>query len=135
MTSKQKCTEHAQATLGRLRELTEGCEVVTESGNRGAVIYGGDKYQKWVLIDGERRQVANKYIRKIIGHTPTLGDWLELLGMKYKELGDPIYCLTCDGELSVFDYKERMDKPVGLNFNLATNEPDNWDTLAELLNL
>lgn len=150
MTSKQKCTEHAQATLPRLRELTFGqilslninhIEPYEAKGKLCSVNdwsdYGDyDHYRK----TEERKTIKAAWYRgddhviseftpdnyKIIGHTPTLGDWLELLGEKNIVLLDVV-----DGgktaKLSVGD--------TYVTFELSTNEPDNWDTLAELLNL
>lgn len=168
-TSKQKCIEHAQATLGRLRELTFGCEVELKAyhgswmkhkvrqesetlesmcgckGNslttqaftsykcnlckKGKSWHNGMP-PKWCPDCSKERVVCGYCKRKcrIIGHTPTLGDWLELLGDKPDEMNvwdDGTLTLEIGGQHGIYI----------LTFSLATNEPDNWDTLAELLGL
>lgn len=95
MTSKQKCTEHAQATLPRL----------------------------------ERKHLGSSQVRYA---TPTLGDWLELLGEhpKWFNVG-----MTAEGVVFGDTNDSANWEKFSLTFNLATNEPDNWDTLASLLGL
>ena len=141
MTSKQKCTEHAQATLPRLRELTFGCEVFTPNRTLHIVDYDTDLSGKvtryWCREDrnGYRIEPFKKKSLKIIGHTPALGDWLELLGT----IDDEYRIKSIDkirGTLNVGMWHiSDCQKNTYLHFSLATNEPDNWDTLKDLLNL
>jgi hypothetical protein len=150
MTSKQKCVTHAQATLPRLRELTFGCEVHWNGPKEGftRVFMGyseeidyGTKYAHIVSTDYEYRK-GKKWSSSItktemltpVGHTPTLGDWLELLGKKNGgdlQLGEAHIA-------GVSLYIQPDPTKNFFKFNLATNEPateKDWDTLAELLNL
>ena len=61
--------------------------------------------------------------------TPTLGDWLEL----FDPLAVTIHLLI--ESKTLLAEKVIFGETIQCHFNLATNEPDNWDTLAELLNL
>jgi hypothetical protein len=140
MTSQGKCVTHAQATLPRLRELTNGCiflagkvkwQVLSKDDSR---LYG-DYVLSMHAVNGfgsrsfYQEEIEEKFV--ILGHTPTLGDWLELLGA-IKTLR---YDCSKEGDMML---AVREGYTLKMMFNLATNEPateKDWDTLAELLNL
>jgi hypothetical protein len=138
MTSQEKCVTHVQATLPRLRELTFGCNCIVwrkldRVGYKTNAIIphisaeGILGWQDWT----NEFFSSDKYELEIIGHTPTLGDWLELLsnGLWRRDVQ------FNNKELKVFI---THNKKYVITFNLATNEPStekDWDTLAELLNL
>jgi hypothetical protein len=129
MTSKQKCVTHAQATLPRLRELTFGCEVagIIPMGVEVACLEDG-RIAKAKLFSREMKVPYENMKVKIIGHTPTLGDWLELLGRV-----ETISKMTISHDADML----HIFSP-DITFNLATNEPStekDWDVLANLLGL
>ena len=135
MTSKQKCTLHAQATLPRLRELTFGCEVeslINDAVPNSYIISDRGGICEIEIADCQSFIPLDTV--KIIGHTPTLGDWLELLGKKNGgdlQLGEAHIA-------GVSLYIQPDPTKNFFKFNLATSEPateKDWDTLAELLNL
>ena len=116
--SKQLCTEHAQATLPKDRinqeklSLTAIASMCNNTNN--------DHEEIWRYCNTRLEEIA------FIGHTPTLGDWLEVMEMG----GDyDCRCKIEDGVMKLFS-----SSPI-ITFNLTTGEPDNWDTLAELLGL
>ena len=144
MISKQKCVTHARATFPRLMEKTRGCLLLC-----GKV--------KWQVLNREESALYNDYILSlnavgcsgsrsfnqgeieekfvIIGHTPTLGDWLELIahGVKYQGWKEPDIHFSGATALRI-----GAGTPNSIIFSLTKGEPateKDWDTLAELLNL
>jgi hypothetical protein len=142
MTSQEKCVTHAQAMLTRLNSPCTKCD--------GSGYYTGSEYGH--NCDGSDRDCQMNCPIEVpvqvgcgccsatgfIGHTPTLGDWLELMALNTDSSDNEILLNSEYLTFRTWTPERHPDTYARILFNLATGEPNtekDWDTLAELLNL